>query len=130
MSYQKLRAPLHYQVSLTEGQEGGSSFICLQIHKLPRKDDWQTEQEQGQLSSVNFTQTPDKGLVDSAHTWQSGFIMCVQLLSWTELPCQHMQHMVAQALVRKVRGCHSNDLQPSCLSTLSTLYLPMEQHYH
>ena len=62
----------------------------------------------------------------SAHTRQSGFIMCVQLLSWTELPCQHMQHMGAQALVRKVRGCHSNDLQPSYLSTLSTLYLPMD----
>ena len=33
---------------------------------------------------------------------------------------------MAQALVRKVRGCHSNDLQPPCLSAFSSLHLLMD----
>ena len=43
-------------------------------------------------------------------TWRSSFILCMQLLSWPKLSCEHMQHMVAQAPIREVLCCQSNDL--------------------
>ncbi len=46
-------------------------------------------------------------------TWRSSFILCVQMLSWTELSCQHMQHMMAQALICEVLCSQSDDLHPA-----------------
>ncbi len=45
-------------------------------------------------------------------TWQCSFSLRVQVLSWTELSREHVQHMMAEALICEVLRCQSNDLHP------------------